>query len=140
MSDFDRELIDVITDVTSGQVWHLGDLVDDHGPAFVSRAIADGFGVVGNAPWKHHREALRAHSFIPEHEAIALVHEPDIPEEYWLHEAPGALRLEDEPNLIFSYAADDPEAIAEVRRRNAERRVVAERERRQLRKLRRRSG
>ena len=29
---------------------------------------------------------------------------------------------EDEPDLIYRYAADEPEAVAEVRRRHAERR------------------
>jgi hypothetical protein len=30
----------------------------------------------------------------------------------------GAIALEDKPNLIFRYAADEPEAIAEVRSRH----------------------
>jgi hypothetical protein len=124
MSDFDRKLVNLADDVTGGQVLHLSDLVDDCGSNLVSRVIADGFGAVVHLQnWtddfhERIREALRAQRFIPTQEALRVISQKPIPLDYFTHQAPGALGLEDEPNLIFRYAADDPEAIAEVRSRH----------------------
>jgi len=128
MNDFDRRLVNLIEDVTGGAVLNLGDLVDDCGPTLVSRVIADGFGAVVYVPnWPDKfqdriDQALRSQRFIPTEEALVLISQPPISPDYFTHQAPGAFELEDEPNLIFRYAADDPDAIAEVRRRHIERR------------------
>jgi hypothetical protein len=59
-------------------------------------------------------------------EALAVVEESPVSSNYKVHQAPGTLELEDEPDLLFRYAADDLDAIDEVRRRHAERRGPAE--------------
>ena len=65
---------------------------------------------------------LRSQRFISAEDALVVISQPPIPPDYFTHQAPAAFELEDEPNLIFRYAADDSDAIAEVRRRHIERR------------------
>jgi hypothetical protein len=145
VSDRDRKLVDLIDDVTGGVVQDVRYLVDVYGSAAVARVIGDGFGVVflvsGSDPEYHEavQRALNECRVLTTEDAVALVRTPLIPPDYRIHQAPGAFDLEDEPNLLFRYAADDPEAVAEVRRQHAERRGPAERQRREFWELRRKA-
>jgi hypothetical protein len=133
VNDFDRQLIDLISDLTDeGQFVPLRSVLDDYGPKLAARAIADGFAVVHQAPlegWNYHdvlRRILREQRFLPEADALALVERQNIDLDYFMAAAPWAIALEEMPSLVFRYAADDPEAVAEVRSRTENRREAWE--------------
>jgi hypothetical protein len=110
MSDFNRDLIDLISTLTDeGQVISLRDAVEDYGVELVARVLNDGFAVVAKSLDDFHFDVL------PPDEALRALE--DDATECVIGQAPTAVALEDEPNLIFRYAADDQAAIAEVRSR-----------------------
>lgn len=126
MNEFDRELIELITDV-DGEVWVLRELVELRGTALVARVIGDGFAEVFQAtddelfgprsleakldpPWR----------YLTTEEALGAIRGDRMPADYRVAQARGAVDLQAEPTLVFSYAADDRAAVAEVRRRNEE--------------------
>lgn len=122
MSDFDRELIETITDL-DGAVCELRDVVAKRGAAHVARVIADGIAAVFHAtdkelfacaePWGDaKREALQ---YLPSDEALLVVQLPRIPEDFRI--VLETLDPQLDGSLMFRYAADDPAAIAEVRTR-----------------------
>ena len=136
MNDFDRKLVDLIAELTDEGVVNSLDLfVDHYGREFCTRVIEDDFAVVRHVPFDDNfREAmdrtLWEGRFVPTDDALRQVGEPKISLDYFLSAGPWApIGLEDQPNLIFRYAADEPEAVDEVRQRNAERRKAWERKR-----------
>jgi hypothetical protein len=123
----DRQLLTLITELTDeGMVWPMKSALDTWGRNRVARVIEDGFAVVRQ---RRHAEAdggLGDLDFISAEEARVLVyHLPktasDAPDAYVIHAGPwAAIGPEDEPDLIFRYVADSPEAVAQVRHRHAE--------------------
>jgi hypothetical protein len=123
MSDFDRELFEVITDVDGASILELRELVELRGVALVSRVIADGFAAVFQAsdddlfrPFP--ADQLRKWQYLSTEEALQVVQLDQIPNDFRVAQARGAIDLQREPTLIFRYAADEPEAVAEVRSRH----------------------
>jgi hypothetical protein len=94
----------------------------------VARVIEDGFAVARRNRDADKDGGLDDANFVSTEDARTLVNHLrktawDAPDAYVIHDAPWAgIGPEDEPDLIYQYAADDPEAVAEVRRRHAERR------------------
>jgi hypothetical protein len=138
VSDFDRELIELITDV-DGEVWVLRELVGLRGAALVSRVVADGFAEVFQATDEElfGRRSLEAkldprRRYLTTEEALGAIRGDRMPADYRVAQARGAVDLQAEPTLVFGYAADDPAAIVEVRRRNEEGRERWLQERRTL--------
>jgi hypothetical protein len=88
--------------------------------------IADGFAVVRRRRDADADGGLGDANFVPAEDARVLVHHLpkttwDAPDAYVIHAGPwAAIGPEDEPDLIFRYAADDPEALVVVRRRHTE--------------------
>jgi len=124
MSDFDRELIEVITDVDGGEVWELRELVELRGAALVSRVINDGFAAVFRAsdddlfqPLPLAAELNRKWHYLSTQEAVDVIQLDQIPDDFRIAQAHRAIDVQVEPTL-FRYAADEPEAIAEVRSRH----------------------
>jgi hypothetical protein len=98
-------------------------VLDHWGRERAPRLITDGFVVVRRA--RNALEGLDPATFLPSDEALTLMHHLRKTDDYVITDAPYAgICLEDEPDLIFRYAADDPDAIAEVRRTHAERREL----------------
>ena len=99
MSDFDRQLINLIEDVTGGQVQVLRLLVDEYGAAPVARVFADGFGAVFSVPdsaGDHHDAVTRAIlgcRFLSTDEALSAVQESPVSADLKIHRAPGAFDL-----------------------------------------------
>jgi hypothetical protein len=119
MTDFDRQLADLLSTLTDeGQVVPLRYVVEDYGTERTERAIRDGFAVIRRAG-----DDLDDDSFLPIEEAVVVLHHVRKTDDYIILGRPwAAIGLEDEPNSIFRYAADEPNAIAEIRSRHAERR------------------
>ena len=114
MTNFDRQLIDLIATLTDeGQVVRLSDPVEDYGRQLVARVLRDGFAVVARSVEDHYFGL-----FLSTDDALPLIEGTTIPLEFVLGQAPWAVALEDEPNLVFEYAADVPEAVDAVRLRN----------------------
>ncbi len=125
MGEYNRQLARLMDQVTCGAVWRLEDLVEEFGRPLVTRVLADGFGVILDVQeWDLDAvdDALFECKFLPVEEALALVEQAVIPTECWGHAAPGALDFQPDWRLLRPYASDDPEAVAEVRRRHAEQR------------------
>jgi hypothetical protein len=121
MSDFDRDVLEVVTDV-DGETWELRELVELRGAELVSRVINDGFASVAAATlddlaW---REPLTPWPELTTDESLRLVRLESIPSGYLIFHAVGSLTLQGAPTLVVRYTADDPEAIAEVKARNKE--------------------
>ena len=125
MNDFDRKLVDLITELTDeGTVWPLAGVTGYWGREIAARLITDGFAVVYDGEAARRFDRLENVQFLPVDEALVLLHHLRKADDYVIAEAPWApICLEDYPDLIFRYAADDPEAVAEVRQRHAERRA-----------------
>jgi hypothetical protein len=112
VNDFDRQLVDLISTLTDeGQVVLLRDVAEDYGKELVTAVVEDGFAVVANTFDDFHFQVL-----VSTDNALRLL--GDSASECVIGQARGAIALEDEPNLIFRYAAGDPDAIAEVRSRH----------------------
>jgi class 3 adenylate cyclase len=83
VSEFDRQLVELIDDVTGGEVLEARYLVDEYGAGMVARVIADGFGAVFSVPESasdYHEAAERTLlgcRFLKTDDAVALVQEPD---------------------------------------------------------------
>ena len=125
MSDVNRKLLDLIsTLVDECNVLALDiHVVDYYGKELAERVIRDGFaGVVRAGPDDDVHELLWEHRFLPTEEALRIVGLKRISSRYQIAQMPGAIGLEDDANLVVRYARDDPDAVAEVRRRHAERR------------------
>ena len=121
--DTDRELVNLLSTLTDeGQVVPLREAVGDFGPEHVARVIRDGFAVVFQAPDDASWETVIQHMWdwpcLPCEEAAVLVRLDPVPPQYRIRRAVGALALEGAPNLVFDYAADAPDAVAEVRARH----------------------
>ena len=121
--DTDRELVDLLSTLTDeGKVVPLRETVGDFGPERVARIIRDGFAVVFQVPdgasWETVIEHMWDWPSLPCEEATELVHLEPVPLQYRIRHAVGALALEGAPNLVFDYAADVPDAVAEVRARH----------------------
>ena len=125
MTDFDRKLADLIATLTDeGQVWPLDLALHEYGPELTARILADGFAVVRAVPYADFDDD----NLLPVEDAVVLLHHLRKTDDYIVAAGPwAAICLEDEPNLIFSYAANEPKAVAEVRSRHAQRREAWER-------------
>jgi hypothetical protein len=131
VSDFDEKLIELISTLTDEcQVIGLRGVVDGYGKDRSARVIRDGFaGVIRLAEQDDIFHITPDEHFLRTKEAVRVIGLRRISWRYMVAQTPAAIALEDEPNLVFKYAADDPEAITEVRRRHAERREEWERRR-----------
>jgi hypothetical protein len=127
MTDWDRNLVELITSVTDGAPWELKNLVEGRGTTAVSRVIADGFAEVFQASDEELQLLQRAPAperltrewrYLTTDEALRIVALDPVPDDYRIERARGALSLEDAPDLVFRYAADEPDAITEVRAGN----------------------
>jgi hypothetical protein len=125
----DRKLLELIAELTDeGMVWPLKHVLDTWGREPAARVIADGFAVVRQRRDADKDGGLDDANFVSAKDARILVYhlretEWDAPEAYVILAGPwAAIGPEDDTDLIFRYVADDPEAIAEVQRRHAERR------------------
>jgi hypothetical protein len=127
VNEFNRDLYLLLGRLTGGTPRPLRDLVEEHGRPLVSRVLADGFLVIFPVPDDDPQEAYFNCHFLAPNDALVVVEKPVIPDEYWCHEAPGALDPQVDHKLLRPYASDDPEAVNEVRRRHAEEREPAER-------------
>lgn len=120
----ERMLIELIAELTDyGMVWPLKDLTDHRGREQVGRVVADGFAVVRNTRDTLPDDGYDNANFLPTEDALVLLHHLRKREwdDYRILAGPwGAIHREDEPDLISRYAADDPEAVSEVRRRHAD--------------------
>lgn len=123
MSDPDRKLVSLIEELTdSGPVWPLASAVDEWGRELPARVIADGF-----AALRQGYSNLDDDNFIPVEEAPTVIQHVGKADDYLILAAPWApIHLEDEPDLILRYAANNAVAISEVRRRHTERREAWE--------------
>jgi len=123
---FDRQLVDLISTLTDESlVEPLRSVVNYSGKELTARVIRDGFAGVLRAALDEDfhdvlGEELREMRFLPTEEALRIVGLKRISLDYHVAQKPGAIGLEDDAGLIFRYAADDPDAIAEVRARHAE--------------------
>jgi hypothetical protein len=129
----DRSLLHLITELTDeGMVWPLESVLDTWGRERAIRVLADGFAVIRSRRDADKDGGLGAANFVTTEDARVLVHYLkktawDAPDAYVISAGPwAAIGPEDEPDLIFRYTADDPEAVTEVRRRHAELRRVWE--------------
>jgi len=120
MNDYNRQPVDLIASLTDeGQVWPLDLLVGEYGPRLATRVIADGFAAIRRDSY----ENLEDSSFLSIEDATVIINRSYEMSDYVIAAGPWApVALEDEPNLIFGYWSDEPDAVAEVRRHNAERR------------------
>jgi len=120
MNDYNRQRLDLIAGLTDeGQVWPLDLLVGKYGPKLATRGIADGVAVICRDSY----ESLEDSSFLSIEDAIVIINRSYEMSDYVIAAGPSTpIALEDEPNLIFGYGSDKPDAVAEVRRHNAERR------------------
>lgn len=123
----DRKLLGLITELTDeGMVWPLKMALDTWGRERAARVVADGFAVLRNRRNADADGGLGDANFVPTEDAPVVIHHLrktawDAPDAYVIVAGPwGAIGPEDEPDLIFRYVADDPDAVAEVRRRHAE--------------------
>jgi hypothetical protein len=123
VSDVDRKLVSLIEELTdSGLVWPLAQVVGEWGRELPARVITDGFAVV-----RRGGDDLDDDSFLPIDDAVVVLHHLRKGDDYVIAEGPwGPICPEDEPELISLYAADEPKAVTEVRRRHAERRQAWE--------------
>jgi hypothetical protein len=118
MSDVDNDLLDLISTLTDectvlGLKMHV---VDHYGRERAARVVRDGFaGVVHIEDGEDNFEVLQAKRFLPWEEALRVIGLKRISWRYEIAQLPGAVGFEDDPHLIFRYAADDPDAIAAVR-------------------------
>ena len=122
VSDFDRKLVDLISTLTDECIVDsLRSQIEYYGKELVARVVRDGFaGVVRAAPEDDVHDMLREMRFLPTEEALRLAGLKRISWDYRIAQKPGAIGLEDDASLIFRYAADDPDAVADVRSRHAE--------------------
>ena len=120
MTDYDRRLFFLIEELTDcGIVMSLRSTVDDWGREHTKRVIADGFAVI-----RPEGADLDDGNFLDVEAANAVIDHLRKTDNYVIIAGPwAAIGPEDDPDLIRRYAADDPEAVAEVRRRHAERRA-----------------
>jgi hypothetical protein len=127
----ERMLIELIAELTDyGTVWPLKSLIDNWGREQVGRVVADGFAVVRKTRDTLPDDGYDNASFLPTEDALVLLHHLRKREwdDYRILAGPwGPIHREDEPDLISSYAADDPEAVSEIRRRHADLRAAWER-------------
>jgi hypothetical protein len=121
MNDHDRQLFLLIEELTDcGMVMSLQSTVDHWGREHTKRAIADGFAVI-----RRTGTDLGDGDFVPTTDAAAVVDHLRRADEYVIIAGPwAAIGPEDDPSLILRYAADDPDDLAEVRRRSAEKRAA----------------
>ena len=134
--DTDRRLIDLIATITDeGQAIGLALFAEHYGSERYARVIRDDIAVVWHVPNDKHFHGtlgrLRdAGEFLSQDDALLQVKGAESARDYVLSEGPWVpIALEDEPDLIFRYCADEPGALAEVRRRNKERREAWEQKR-----------
>jgi hypothetical protein len=127
--DHDRALFALITELTDeGMVYDLKGVLDMYGRERAARVVADGFAVIRRRRDVDAPGGLDGMNFVPTEDARIVVNhlrkKPwDSPDAYIILAGPwAALGPEDDPSLILRYAADDPQAVAEVRLRHAERR------------------
>jgi hypothetical protein len=120
MSDWDRNLVELITDLDASGFAdrELSELVEDYGAAPVARVIADGIAAVTHATREEVLSVFPSVAeleHLPRDEAIRLAQLEPVPTGYRVvHET---LDAQSDGTLIFRYAADDPAAVAEVRSR-----------------------
>jgi hypothetical protein len=130
VSDLDRRLVFLIEELTDcGMVFSLESVVDLWGRDRTARVINDGFAVVRNSPdaWRGD-SGLSDDNFLPVEDAVVLIHHLKKTDDYLILEGPWApICPESELDLILRYAADDSAAVAEIRKRHAERRGTWER-------------
>ena len=121
MTGYDRQLFILIEELTDcGMVMSPQSTIDYWGREHTKRVLADGFAVIrrGGAD-------LDDANFLDAEEAHVVIDHLRKTDDYANIEGPWApIGPEDEFDLIRRYAADDPEAVAEVRRRHAERRAT----------------
>jgi len=131
----DRELVDLIATITDeGQVVRLAAFAEDYGSERCARVIRDDFAVV-----HHVQDGEDIHQtvdrvvfkggFFSQEEALRQVAAAETSRDVLCQGPWSPIGLEDEPDLIFRYCADEPEAVAEIRRRNKERREAWEQQR-----------
>ncbi|HEY2353587.1 MAG TPA: hypothetical protein VGH79_01645 [Gaiellaceae bacterium] len=120
MPQHDGQLFELIQELTEcGLVWPLDSAVDVWDRERVKRVIADGFAVV-----RRRGSDLHDDTFIPTDQANTAIDHLRTTDEYVLIAAPWVpIDPEYELDLVTRYAADEPEAIAEVRRAHSEKRA-----------------
>jgi hypothetical protein len=117
MSDWDRRLIELITDL-DGEVWELEKFVEAHRTMLVSRVISDGIAGVFQATDDELFQPGRwmKPEYLPSSEALRLVQLTQFSREHRIV-GTGTLDPQLDGTLMFRYAAVDRAAIAEVRSR-----------------------
>jgi len=118
MSDWDRQLIELITDLDANLygVCELRELVQEYGAERVIRVITDGIGAVVRAEEGEVLDWDRERQYVSLDEAVRLAQLEPVPIEYRVVHFHETLEAQN-PGLLFRYAADDPAAVAEVRSR-----------------------
>jgi hypothetical protein len=120
VTEHDRQVFFLIEELTEcGMDFSLESVADHGGRVCSKRVIADGFAVI-----RRGGTDLGDNNFLAGDEAKVVIDHLRKTEDYVIMAEPWApLGSEDDFDLIHRYAADVPEAVAEARRRHAERRA-----------------
>jgi len=113
MKKIDPEVMDAVTDLF-GYIARLHEMVDERGSDLVARVIDDGFADVFLAS-DEQLFSFQGWEYLPADEALRVMRLEPIPADYRITEARGAVDPQGDPTLICRYAANEPDAIAEVR-------------------------